>query len=122
VLITAIGVSLLLQNVGQRIFGANPRSFPSIFPVHQFHFGGIVLSSTQILVFVVTLVLLFLLRYIVLHTRIGTAMRALSFNPTAARWWASTMTASSPSLSRWVPRWPRPAASSTPRTIRPSIP
>jgi branched-chain amino acid transport system permease protein len=59
VLITAIGVSLLLQNVGQRIFGANPRSFPSIFPVHQFHFGGIVLSSTQILVFVVTLVLLF---------------------------------------------------------------
>ena len=61
VLITAIGVSLLLQNVGQRVFGANPRSFPAIFPVHQFHFGGIVLSSSQILVFVVALVLLFLL-------------------------------------------------------------
>jgi branched-chain amino acid transport system permease protein len=36
------------------------------------------------MVFVVALVLLFLLRHIVLHTRIGTAMRALSFNPTAA--------------------------------------
>ena len=84
VLITAIGVSLLLQNVGQRIFGANPRSFPTIFPVHQFHVGGLVISSSQILVFVVALVLLFLLRHIVLHTRIGTAMRALSFNPTAA--------------------------------------
>jgi branched-chain amino acid transport system permease protein len=84
VLITAIGVSLLLQNLGQRIFGANPRSFPPLFPLHQFHVGGIVISSAQIMVFAVTIVLLFLLRHIVLHTRIGTAMRALSFNPTAA--------------------------------------
>src|SRR5690349_3849800 len=84
VLITAIGVSLLLQNLGQRIFGPNPRSFPSLFPVHQFHVGGIVISSAQIMVFAVALVLLFALRHIVLHTRIGTAMRALSFNPVAA--------------------------------------
>ena len=84
VLITAIGVSLLLQNLGQRIFGANPRSFPTLFPVHQFHVGGLVISSAQIMVFVVAIVLLVLLRHIVLHTRTGTAMRALSFNPTAA--------------------------------------
>ncbi|HTQ36380.1 MAG TPA: branched-chain amino acid ABC transporter permease [Steroidobacteraceae bacterium] len=84
VLITAIGVSLLLQNLGQRIFGANPRSFPALFPVHQFHAGGIVVSSAQIMVFAVALVLLFLLRHVVLHTRTGTAMRALSFNPVAA--------------------------------------
>jgi branched-chain amino acid transport system permease protein len=84
VLITAIGVSLLLQNLGQRIFGANPRSFPALFPQHNFHFGGIVISSAQIMVFVVTIVVLLALRYIVLHTRTGTAMRALSFNPTAA--------------------------------------
>jgi branched-chain amino acid transport system permease protein len=84
-LITAIGVSLLLQNVGQRIFGANPRSFPTLFPVHQFQFaGGLVISSAQIMVFVVALLLLFALRHVVLHTRMGTAMRALSFNPTAA--------------------------------------
>jgi branched-chain amino acid transport system permease protein len=86
VLITAIGVSLLLQNVAQNrhVFGPNPRSFPALFPVHQFHLGGVVVSSAQILVFVVALVLLFLLRHIVLHTRTGTAMRALSFNPVAA--------------------------------------
>jgi branched-chain amino acid transport system permease protein len=84
VLITAIGVSLLLQNLGQRVFGANPRSFPTLFPVHQFHVGGLVISSAQIMVFVVTIVLLVLLRHIVLNTRTGTAMRALSFNPTAA--------------------------------------
>jgi branched-chain amino acid transport system permease protein len=84
VLITAIGVSLFLQNLGQRVFGASPRSFPALFPLHQFHIGGVVISSAQIMVFVVTLVLLFSLQYIVLHTRTGTAMRALSFNPTAA--------------------------------------
>jgi branched-chain amino acid transport system permease protein len=83
-LITAIGVSLLLQNLGQRIFGANPRSFPELFPVRNFDIGGLVISSSQILVFVVTLLLMFALRYIVLHTRTGTAMRALSCNPVAA--------------------------------------
>jgi branched-chain amino acid transport system permease protein len=85
VLITAIGVSLLLQNAGQLIFGANPKSFPKLFPQHNFTTAsGLVLSSGQIAVFLVTVVLLFALRYIVMQTRIGTAMRALSFNPTAA--------------------------------------
>lgn len=84
-LITAIGVSLFLQNAGQKIFGANPKSFPALFPLHYFQLGGgVILSSTQIVVFLVTLALLFALRYIVMNTRIGTAMRALSFNPTAA--------------------------------------
>jgi branched-chain amino acid transport system permease protein len=85
VLITAIGVSLLLQNLGQRVFGANPKSFPVLFPQRSYDLGGgLVLSSNQVAVFVVTLLLLFALRYIVMKTRIGTAMRALSFNPTAA--------------------------------------
>jgi branched-chain amino acid transport system permease protein len=84
VLITAIGVSLLLQNLGQKVFGPNPRSFPALFPVENFQVGGLVIASSQILVFVVTVVLMLALRHIVLHTRVGTAMRALSFNPTAA--------------------------------------
>jgi len=84
VLITAIGVSLLLQNLGQRLFGANPRSFPQLFPRHDFRIDGLVISSAQLAVFGVTLVLLFALRWIVMRTRIGTAMRTLSFNPTAA--------------------------------------
>lgn len=85
VLITAIGVSLLLQNAGQLIFGANPKSFPKLFPQRNFTTpGGLVISSDQIAVFVVTLILLAALHHIVMKTRIGTAMRALSFNPTAA--------------------------------------
>jgi len=83
-LITAIGVSLLLQNLGQRIFGPNPRSFPVLFPLHYFHLGGVVLSSAQLILFAVTAVLLLGLRHVVMKTRIGTAMRALSFNPVAA--------------------------------------
>jgi branched-chain amino acid transport system permease protein len=85
VLITAIGVSLLLENTGQFVFGAAPKSFPVLFPVKSFTFaGGLVLSTNQIAVFVVTIVLLVCMRFIVLKTRIGTAMRAVSFNPLAA--------------------------------------
>lgn len=84
VLITAIGVSLLLQNLGQKVFGANPKPFPTIFPVTQLHFGGLTISSNQIIVLLVTLVLLGGLHWVVNHTRMGTAMRALSFNATAA--------------------------------------
>jgi branched-chain amino acid transport system permease protein len=84
VLITAIGVSLLLENAGQLIFGANPKRFPALFPEASYHLGGLVLSSNQIIVFVLTLGLLGALQFIVQRTRIGTAMRALSFNPQAA--------------------------------------
>jgi branched-chain amino acid transport system permease protein len=87
VLITAIGVSLLIQNVAQnqRIgFGPNPKAFPEVFPVRQIHLGGLTLSSNQLVVIFVTIVLLGALYWIVHHTRVGTAMRALSFNATAA--------------------------------------
>jgi len=84
VLITAIGVSLLLQNLGQFFFGATPRPFPELFPVTLFIFHGIYISSNQLVVIGVTLALLFALRFIVLRTKIGTAMRAVSQNPKAA--------------------------------------
>jgi len=84
VLITAIGVSLLLENGGQFVFGADPKSFPQLFPVRNFQFAGLVLSSSQVIVFIVTAALLVGLQYIVLRTRVGTAMRAVSFNHQAA--------------------------------------
>ncbi len=85
VLITAIGVSLFLEYTGQFAFGAAPKSFPQILPVYPItKLGGLSLNSNQIIVFAVTLILLLALRFIVLKTRIGMAMRALSFNPEAA--------------------------------------
>ena len=84
VLITAIGMSLLLQNLGQYFFGATPRPYPELFPVTNYEFGGLVISSSQLAVIGVTLGLLIALRFIVLKTKIGTAMRAVSLNPKAA--------------------------------------
>ena len=84
VLITAIGVSLLLEYSGQLVFGAAPRTFPAIFPSTIFHLGELSISSNQLVVIGVTLVLLFALRFIVMNTKIGTAMRAVSLNPKAA--------------------------------------
>jgi branched-chain amino acid transport system permease protein len=84
VLITAIGVSLLLENLGQYFFGATPRPFPELFPVATYDLGGVYVSSNQLVVIGVTLLLLFTLRFIVLRTKIGTAMRAVSLNKQAA--------------------------------------
>ena len=52
-LITAIGVSLLLEYTGQVFFGAAPRTFPAIFPVANFQIGSLVLSSNQLIVIIV---------------------------------------------------------------------
>jgi branched-chain amino acid transport system permease protein len=84
-LITAIGMSLLLENGGLLIFGADPKFFPQIIPARQFALGtGVTISNQQIIILVVSVVLMVLLRLIVMHTRIGKAMRAVSFNHTAA--------------------------------------
>jgi branched-chain amino acid transport system permease protein len=85
VLITAIGVSLFLENTGQLVFGADYKAFPALFPVRNFSTaGGLHTSSNQLLVFGVTAALLIGLQWIVLKTKIGTAMRAVSFNHQAA--------------------------------------
>jgi branched-chain amino acid transport system permease protein len=84
VLITAIGVSLFLENAGQLVFGADPKLFPELFPTRIYISAGLRVTSNQLLVFVVTAVLLVALQWIVLKTRMGTAMRAVSFNAQAA--------------------------------------
>ena len=86
VLITAIGVSLLIEYTCQNshVFGASPRSFPTLIPSQPIKLGALSLNSNQIVILVTTLVLLVALRFIVLKTKIGMAMRALAFNPQAA--------------------------------------
>lgn len=85
VLITAIGVSLLLEYSGQVFFGATPRTFPSVFPSVNFSLGDLIISSNQVVVIVVTALLMLGLQFIVYRTKIGTAMRAVSLNPKAAQ-------------------------------------
>jgi branched-chain amino acid transport system permease protein len=83
VLITAIGVSLFLEYAGQLFFGADPKAF-RLIPSQNIHALGLVLNTNQLIVFGVTVVLLVLLQFIILKTKIGTAMRAVSFNAQAA--------------------------------------
>jgi branched-chain amino acid transport system permease protein len=85
VLITAIGVSLLLEYSGQVFFGAAPRTFPAVFPSSNFHFGTLVFSTNQLAVIVIAVLLMLALQFIVYRTKIGTAMRAVSLNPKAAQ-------------------------------------
>src|SRR4026209_1271927 len=75
VLITAIGVSLLLENAGQLVFGPNDKPFPTVFPAQNFQQGELVISSKDVVVVVSTILLLIGLQFIVLKTKIGTAMR-----------------------------------------------
>ena len=85
VLITAIGVSLLIEYTGQLIFGATQQPFPVLIPANNLALaGGLAVTNTQMIVLVTVVVLLVALRYIVMRTRMGLAMRALSLNPTAS--------------------------------------
>lgn len=85
VLITAIGVSQLLEYSGQFMFGSAPKGFPSLIPNAPIEVGfGVRASTVQILVFGVTSLLLVVLRHVVMKTRTGLAMRAVSVNATAA--------------------------------------
>lgn len=85
VLITAIGVSIFLENFGQYLFGADPRAFPEVMPDRMIEgLGDLTVMVNQVIVLAVTFILLVILRFIVMKTKMGTAMRALSFNPVAA--------------------------------------
>ncbi|MCE9588538.1 MAG: branched-chain amino acid ABC transporter permease [Verrucomicrobia bacterium] len=85
VLITSIGVSLLLSYGGQILFGVNQKAFPDLLPPIRIALGeGVTISGNHLLVIAVTLVLLVTLREIVLRSRFGLALRALSQNRDAA--------------------------------------
>jgi len=86
VLITAIGVSLFLEYTcqNQQVFGADTKPFPRLFPERDFQVGGLSINTSDIAVLVVTGLLLAALWLVVQHTRTGTALRAVSFNESAA--------------------------------------
>jgi branched-chain amino acid transport system permease protein len=85
ILITAIGVSLFLEYGGMLLVTPQPRTFPELFPTATYKFWGMVVNSQQIVILVVCVVLMLMLTYIVNHTKVGKAMRAVSFDADAAR-------------------------------------
>lgn len=88
-LITAIGVSFLLEYGGQLVFGADPKSFPDVIetkPVIEWQYKGsfLIITNTQVIIVVVAFALMLLLRFIVLCTKVGKAMRAVAQDREAA--------------------------------------
>lgn len=84
-LITAIGVSLLLQNIAILAFSANPRSFPSIIEEHRIELGGVTITNIKLIIFAVSFLLMLSLEFFVQKTWTGRAMRAISVNLPAAK-------------------------------------
>jgi branched-chain amino acid transport system permease protein len=84
-LITAIGVSLLIEYGGQVVFGATPRFFPQMIRAETYSVGGVQITNQNLLIIVVAVVVMFGLEFIVHRTKIGKAMRATSYNLAAAK-------------------------------------
>ncbi len=84
-LITAIGVSLFLQNLAMLVFGPNPRAYPPIVRELRYELGGIILTNIKLTIFGVAIALTLGLHLLVQKTWTGRAMRAVSINLDAAK-------------------------------------
>ncbi len=83
-LITAIGMSLLLQTLAMIIWKPNPKPFPTLLPPDPIDLGGPVITVTQCLILGLTAVILAALMWLVNRTKLGRAMRATAENPRVA--------------------------------------
>jgi branched-chain amino acid transport system permease protein len=83
-LITAIGMSILLQTLAMIIWKPNFKSYPNLLPATQYNIGGAVITFTQVMILVSTAVSLAILMWLVNRTKLGRAMRATAENPRVA--------------------------------------
>ncbi|MBF8970309.1 branched-chain amino acid ABC transporter permease [Streptococcus sp. 121] len=84
-LITAIGVSFLLEYGMVFFFGANPRPFPQVIDTVRFDLGPVSITNIQLLILGVSIFLMVVLQLIVKRTKMGKAMRAVSVDSDAAQ-------------------------------------
>lgn len=83
-LITAIGISIVLQTLAMIIWSPNPRVFPDMLPTTPFEIGGALIAPKQILILVVAATAMTALLLLIHKTKLGRAMRAVSENPKIA--------------------------------------
>jgi branched-chain amino acid transport system permease protein len=83
-LITAIGMSILLQTLAMMIWKPTVKPYPTLLPADPYFLGEAVITPTQIMVLVVTAISLALLMWLVNYTKLGRAMRATAENPRVA--------------------------------------
>jgi branched-chain amino acid transport system permease protein len=83
-LITAIGVSILLQTLAMIIWKPNYKPYPNLLPSVPYDIGGAVITLTQVMILGMTAMSLAVLMWLVNYTRLGRAMRATAENPRVA--------------------------------------
>ncbi|HWR87821.1 MAG TPA: branched-chain amino acid ABC transporter permease, partial [Acidiferrobacterales bacterium] len=83
-LITAIGVSIVLQNTAMLIWGKQYVSFPDVIEVTRYEFAGAHITNVQITIVLLALLLMLALLALVYRTRLGRAMRATAQSPDLA--------------------------------------
>ena len=83
-LITAMGVSLLLQTLAMIVWKPNPKPYPILLPNDPIDLGGPVITITQCVILGSTVMILATLMWLVNHTKLGRAMRATAENPRVA--------------------------------------
>ncbi len=83
-LITAIGISILLQTFAMTIWGRNPLPFPQVLPTEPWHVFGGLITQTQVLLLILAALAMAALALLVERTRMGRAMRAVAENPRVA--------------------------------------
>jgi branched-chain amino acid transport system permease protein len=87
VLITAIGVSLFLENVGQLpfVFGTQPQRMPALFEDAELaHVAGVTVHLVDVLVIGIALALMLALEWVIFRTKLGLGMRAVSYDTRVA--------------------------------------
>ena len=84
VLITAIGVSYLLQNVALLIFGSDKRSFPKIIDFDAIKIGELTIKGESVVTLILTAAIMVVLTLFIAHSKTGKAMRAVSEDKDAA--------------------------------------
>ena len=83
-LITAIGISIILQHVAMMIWSRNPLAFPQIIKAQSYDLAGATITSVQIAILAISVAMMGGLAALVYRTKLGTAMRATAQNPQIA--------------------------------------
>jgi branched-chain amino acid transport system permease protein len=83
-LITAIGVSIILQHLALLVWSRNIIAFPQIIELHLFHVGGAAISNIQVAIVATSVMMMAGLLWLVYRTRMGIAMRATQQNAQVA--------------------------------------
>lgn len=83
-LITAIGLSIVLQTLAMLVWGPNPMVFPDLLPTIPIQWQGAFIAPKQLLILVVSAVLMAALVLLIQYSRLGRAMRAVSESPSMA--------------------------------------